>query len=84
MLKNKNIHGDIQVGKKYSKKEGDRALFLKRNDTEFCEYDFGAHITEESAMLDTCDWPTMDRNYKTTDFMYKLMRKKRTTALLSV
>ena len=64
--------------KKYSKKEGDRALFLKRNDTEFCEYDFGAHITEESAMLDTCDWPTMDRNYKTTDFMYKLMRKKRT------
>ena len=64
--------------KKHSKKEGDRALFLKRNDPEFCQYDFNSYITEEEAQLDTSDWPTMEQQFKTKTYLDKLLwRKKR-------
>lgn len=62
--------------KRHSKKEGDRALFLKRNDPEFCQYDFNSYITEEKAQLDTCDWPTMERQFKAKTYLDKLLRHK--------
>lgn len=63
---------------KYSRKEGDRALFLKRNDPEFSEYDFNSYITEDEATLDTCDWPTMEQQFKAKTYLDKLLwRKKR-------
>ena len=62
--------------KKHSKKEVDRALFLKRNDPEFCQYDFSSYITEVDAQLDTCDWPTMEHYYKTKRFLDKLLWRK--------
>lgn len=61
---------------KYSKKEGDRTLFLKRNDPEFCQYDFNSHITEDEAMFDTCDWPTMEQQFKTKTYLDKLLWHK--------
>lgn len=61
---------------KYCKKEGGRVLFLKRNDTEFCNYDFKSYITEEESILDTCDWPTMEHYYKTKRFLDKLLWRK--------
>lgn len=62
--------------KKHSKKEVDRALFLKRNDPEFCQYDFSSYITEDEAMLDTCDWPTMEQQFKTKTYLDKLLWHK--------
>lgn len=61
---------------KYNKKEGDRILFLKRDDSEFNEYDFGSYITEDKSLLDTCDWPTMEQNYKTKEILDKLIWRK--------
>ena len=69
--------------KKYSKKEGDRALFLKRNDPEFCEYDFNSYITEDEATLDTCDWPTMEKQFKTKTYLDKLLWHKERLGRLS-
>lgn len=69
--------------KKYSKKEGDRTLFLKRNDPEFCQYDFNSHITEDEAMLDTCDWPTMEQQFKTKTYLDKLLWHKERLGRLS-
>ena len=64
--------------KRESVKENGRTLFLKRNDTEFCEYDFNAHITEEKALLDTCDWPTMEQSFFAKELLDKLVfRRKR-------
>ena len=68
--------------KRYSKKVGDRALLLKRNDTEFNEYDFGSYITEESTMLDTCDWPTMEQQFKAKMYLDKLIWHKETLGIL--
>lgn len=62
--------------KKYSKKEGERALFLKRNDPEFCEYDFNSYITENRSMLDICDWPTMEQQFKAKAYLDKLLWHK--------
>ena len=63
---------------KYNKKEGSRTLFLKRNDPEFNEYDFNSYITEDSSLVDTCDWPTMEQQFKTKTYLDKLLwRKKR-------
>lgn len=69
--------------KKYSKKEGDRTLFLKRNDPEFCQYDFNSHITEDEVMLDTCDWPTMEQQFKTKTYLDKLLWHKERLGRLS-
>lgn len=62
--------------KKYSKKEGERTLFLKRNDPEFSEYDFNSYITEDEATLDTCDWPTMEQQFKAKIYLDKLLWHK--------
>ncbi len=62
--------------KKYSKKEGERTLFLKRNDPEFCEYDFNSYITENRSMLDICDWPTMEQQFKAKAYLDKLLWHK--------
>ena len=62
--------------KKYSKKEGERTLFLKRNDLEFCEYDFNSYITENRSMLDICDWPTMEQQFKAKAYLDKLLWHK--------
>ena len=62
--------------KKYSKKEGERTLFLKRNDPEFCEYDFNSYITENRSMLDICDWPTMEQQFKSKAYLDKLLWHK--------
>lgn len=65
------------VLQKYSRKEGDRALFLKRNDPEFSEYDFNSYITEDEATLDTCDWPTMEQQFKAKTYLDKLLWHKK-------
>lgn len=62
---------------KYSRKEGDRALFLKRNDPEFSEYDFNSYITEDEATLDTRDWPTMEQQFKAKTYLDKLLWHKK-------
>lgn len=62
--------------RKYSKEKGGKVLFLKRKDPEFCEYDFDSYITEGCAQVDTCDWPTMERSYKTLRIFDKLLRRK--------
>lgn len=62
---------------KYSRKESDRALFLKRNDPEFSEYDFNSYITEDEATLDTCDWPTMEQQFKAKTYLDKLLWHKK-------
>ena len=62
--------------KKHSRKEENRVLFLKRNDPEFSEYDFNSYIREDEAVLDTCDWPTMEHYYKTKRFLDKLLWRK--------
>lgn len=62
---------------KYSSKESDRALFLKRNDPEFSEYDFNSYITEDEATLDTCDWPTMEQQFKAKTYLDKLLWHKK-------
>ena len=64
------------VLQKYSRKEGDRTLFLKRNDPEFSEYDFDSYITEDEAILDTCDWPTMEQQFKAKNYLDKLLWHK--------
>ena len=64
--------------KRHSLKENGRALFLKRDDAELCEYDFNAYITEEKALLDTCDWPTMEQSFFAKELLDKLVfRRKR-------
>lgn len=65
------------VLQKCSRKESDRALFLKRNDPEFSEYDFSSYITEDEAMLDTCDWPTMEQQFKAKIYLDKLLWHKK-------
>ena len=62
--------------KRHSKKEGDRALFLKRNDTEFSKYDFNLYIKENSSFVDTCDWPTMEQQFKAKAYLDKLLWHK--------
>ena len=62
---------------KYSRKESDRALFLKRNDPEFSKYDFNSYITEDEATLDTCDWPTMEQQFKAKTYLDKLLWHKK-------
>ncbi len=62
---------------RYKKKEENRVLFLKRNDLELCEYDFCSYITEERAMLDTCDWPTMEQQFKAKMYLDKLIWHKK-------
>lgn len=62
--------------KKHSRKEEDRALFLKRNDPEFSEYDFDSYITEDCSTLDTCDWPTMEQQFKAKNYLDKLLWHK--------
>ena len=66
-----------RVLQKYSRKEGDRALFLKRNDPEFSEYDFNSYVTEDEAMLDICDWPTMVQQFKAKTYLDKLLWHKK-------
>ena len=68
--------------KKYSKETGGRALFLKRNDTEFNEYDFNSYITEDSAALDTCDWPTMEQQFKAKMYLDKLIWHKEVLGII--
>ena len=63
--------------KKHSRKEEDRVLFLKRNDPEFSEYDFNSYITEDEATLDTCDWPTMEQQFKAKTYLDKLLWHKK-------
>lgn len=63
--------------KKHSRKEGGRALFLKRDDTELCEYDFNSYITEDAAMLDICDWPTMEKQFNIKIYLDKLLWHKK-------
>lgn len=63
--------------KKHSRKEGDRALFLKRDDTELCKYDFSSYITEDEATLDTGDWPTMKQKFKAKTYLDKLLWHKK-------
>ena len=61
---------------KYNKKEGGRTLFLRRNDPEFNEYDFNSYITEDSSLVDTCDWPTMEQQFKAKTYLDKLLWHK--------
>lgn len=63
--------------KKHSRKEEEgRVLFLKRNDPEFSEYDFNSYIREDEAVLDTCDWPTMEQQFKAKIYLEKLLWHK--------
>lgn len=63
---------------RYKQKETDKALFLKRNDQELCEYDFSSYIAEKVEQLHIGDWPTMEKEFKTKVYLDKLVfRRKR-------
>lgn len=62
---------------RYKKAEGDRSLFLKRNDTELQEYNFNTYITEEESKLDICDWPTMEQGFLVKDILDKLLFRRK-------
>lgn len=58
---------------RYKQKETYKALFLKRNDQELCEYDFASYIKETSEFLHVGDWPTMEKAFKTIIYLDKLV-----------
>lgn len=63
---------------RYKQKETNKALFLKRNDQELCEYDFTSYIKETNGQLHIGDWPTMEKEFKTKVYLDKLVfRRKR-------
>lgn len=61
---------------KYRKEETEKALFLKRNDPELCEYNFASYIKETGEQLHTGDWPTMEQQFKTKNYLDKLLWHK--------
>lgn len=61
---------------RYKQKETDKALFLKRNDQELCEYDFSSYIAEKVEQLHIGDWPTMEKEFKTKVYLDKLVFHK--------
>lgn len=61
---------------KYRKEETEKALFLKRNDPELCEYNFASYIKETGEQLHTGDWPTMERYFKEKGRLDKLVFHK--------
>lgn len=61
---------------KYRKEETEKALFLKRNDPELCEYYFASYIKETGEQLHTGDWPTMEQQFKTKNYLDKLLWHK--------
>lgn len=61
---------------KYKKEETEKALFLKRNDPELCEYNFASYIKETGEQLHTGDWPTMERYFKEKERLDKLVFHK--------
>lgn len=58
---------------RYKQKETDKALFLKRDDQELCEYDFSSYIGEKTEQLHIGDWPTMEKEFKTKVYLDKLV-----------
>lgn len=61
---------------KYRKEETEKALFLKRNDPELCEYDFASYIKETGELLHTGDWPTMEKEFKTKKHLDRLISRR--------
>lgn len=61
---------------RYKQKETDKALFLKRNDQELCEYDFSSYIAEKVEQLHIGDWPTMEKEFMTKVYLDKLVFHK--------
>ncbi len=61
---------------KYRKEETEKALFLKRNDPELCEYNFASYIKETGEQLHTGDWSTMEQQFKTKNYLDKLLWHK--------
>lgn len=62
---------------KYKKKEGNKKLFLKRNDKELCSFSYN-HYLENDNKLEIHDWPTIEYNFlfiRLFSFLKKVQKK---------
>lgn len=54
----------------------EKILLLKRNDPELSNYKFNSYIKETPDLIDTCDWPTMEKHFATKKYLDKLLFRK--------